>query len=310
MKRRWYEIRNQAEGAEIFIYDEIGMWGITANDFVRDLRDLRGQTLDVYINSPGGEVFDGLAIYNALTKHDSLVNTTVDALAASIASVIAQAGNTRSMVKSAALMIHEPHGLALGTREDMQKMIEMLDTAGDQIAGVYADRAGGTVEEWRSRMADETWYKAEAAVEAGLADEVGGEEAEAKMAAYAGRVFNLSKYQNVPDWVKQQKGKPRDAGRTMSQANLDGLHSAIGQLGTVHGAVCDMGDGCPMDGDASAALELVIRAEDVEAAIENAMPKLIEGLKEAHEPKTPTSTNGFNPGEVIKEAIAARRKGR
>ena len=236
--RSWYEIKN--DSAEVFLYDEIGLWGITANDFVKDLRTLRGQPVNVYINSPGGEVFDGIAIYNALKNHGSPVTVTVDSLAASIASVIAQAGDTRKMAKVATMMVHEPYGYAVGDTDTMLKMAEELDQMGNTIAGIYADRAGGSVEEWRGVMAEETWYKAQDAVDAGLADEIAGAEAKAKMAAYAGRVFNLSKFSKVPADLIQ------DAGRTMSQSNLNQLHEGIAAIASVHGAVCDMGVDCPM----------------------------------------------------------------
>jgi len=206
--RSWYEIKAKKDSADIYIYDEIGYFGISASAFIRELQGLGELPLNVYINSPGGEVFDGIAIYEALGRHEGLVNVVVDALAASIASVIAQAGDQRTMAKAATMMIHEPWGLAIGDSEEMAKMGGMLDLIGDQVAGIYARHAGGTVEEWRTRMAEETWYKADEAVAAGLADMVAGP----SQNAYAGRVFNLAKFNKVPEWVSQETidptGKP------------------------------------------------------------------------------------------------------
>lgn len=170
----WYRITNLGTGtAVIYVYDEIGYWGTTAGDLVNELSQLQGVTaIDLHINSPGGEVFEGIAIYNCLRAHPATITTYVDGIAASIASVIAMAGNRIVMGPHSQMMIHEGSGLCIGDADEMRKMAELLDFQSDNIAGVYAARAGGTVEEWRGRMRTETWYTAETAVEAGLADEV------------------------------------------------------------------------------------------------------------------------------------------
>lgn len=172
--RAWYQISNEVTGGavDVWIYDEIGWFGVTAQDFVLELAGVQATALNVHLNSPGGEVFDGIAIYNALVNHPATVNVTVDALAASIASVIAMAGDTVTMGRHSQLMIHEPYGMCLGNADDMQSMIEQLDRCADNIAGVYADRAGGTVEAWREAMRAESWYTGAEAVAAGLADQV------------------------------------------------------------------------------------------------------------------------------------------
>ena len=245
-RRSWYEIRNAAdEEAEIHIYDEIGFWGISASDFVKELQAITAGIINLHLNSPGGEVFDGIAIYNSLKQHPATVNVTVDGLAASTASFIAQAGDRIIMAKSATMMIHEPYGMAVGNSETMQKMAESLGKIGDTIAGIYADRAGGTEAEWRAAMLEETWYRAQEAIDAGLADEVLA--GKPKATAMAGRIFNLSKFKNVPEWVRQEPAPVQDAGRTMSQANLDRLHGAMEGLASVHEGTCDMADGCPID---------------------------------------------------------------
>src|SRR4030065_1186148 len=100
--RSWYEIKAKQGAADVYIYDEIGAWGITASAFVNELRGLKGKALNVYINSPGGSVFDGIAIYNALSRHEGGVNVTVDSRAAFIASVSAAAGGPRALATSGA----------------------------------------------------------------------------------------------------------------------------------------------------------------------------------------------------------------
>lgn len=170
----WYRISNAIGGgtATIHIYDEISDWGITASDFVRDLSQVSASQLDVHVNSPGGAIFDGLAIMNALRQHPATVNVYVDGLAASIASVIAMAGDRVVMAPNSQMMIHDGSGLCIGNAAEMRAMADLLDRQSNNIADVYASRAGGTAEEWRDRMTAETWYTAQEAVDAGLADEV------------------------------------------------------------------------------------------------------------------------------------------
>lgn len=170
----WYRITNSINGgpATVHVYDEIGYWGITASDFVRELASLNVAEIDLHINSPGGEIFDGIAICNALRSHPATVTTYVDGLAASIASVIAMAGDRIVMAPNSQLMIHDGSGLCIGSAAEMRQMAELLDRQSNNIAEVYAARAGGTVEDWRALMEAETWYTAQEAVDAGLADEV------------------------------------------------------------------------------------------------------------------------------------------
>ncbi len=168
-------IRNGEAVSEVYIYDEIGFWGTDAETFVQQLMEIDSPQIDLHLNSPGGEMWDGVAIYNALKSHKANVHVIVDGLAASAASFIAQAGNKVTMTKAATMMIHDASGLVWGNAADMRKTADLLDKLSDTIAGLYADRAGGTDEEWRALMQEEVWYNAKEAVEAGLADEVGGE---------------------------------------------------------------------------------------------------------------------------------------
>lgn len=171
-RRDWFRIDNSASGtASIYIYDEIGYWGVTAGDFVATLTKLDVRAIDLHISSPGGEVFDGIAIYEALVQHDATVTTYVDSLAASAASFIAMAGDRIVMAKHAEMMIHDALSLCIGNAEEMRKTAELLDRVSDKIAGIYAER-GESAEHWRALMREESWFSAQEAVDAGLADEV------------------------------------------------------------------------------------------------------------------------------------------
>ena len=170
----WYRIENNAGAGTVavYIYDEIGYFGVTASDFVAELSRIEAAEIHLYINSPGGEIFDGIAIHNVLRSHTARVVVQVDSLAASIASVIAMAGDQIVMAPHSQLMIHDGSGLAIGNAEDMREMAELLDRQSDNIAGIYAERAGGTAGQWRKKMQAETWFTAKEAVDAGLADAV------------------------------------------------------------------------------------------------------------------------------------------
>lgn len=176
--RDWCRIVvNKAAGgkpaaADILLYDEIGFWGTTAQDFANQVRDLEVETINLRINSPGGEVYDGIAILNALRDHPAAVNVTVDGIAASAASFIAMAGDSITMNRNSEMMIHDAIGLVYGGPSDMADFAGRLESISNNIASIYAGRAGGTVADWRTAMHNETWYSAQEAVDAGLADQV------------------------------------------------------------------------------------------------------------------------------------------
>ena len=160
------------------MYDDIGGGGlfsngVSASDFAGAIAGVKG-SLDVHINSGGGIVWDGIAIMNAIKGHRGPVTTVVDGLAASIASVIAQAGAERVMQPGSMLMIHDAFAPFEGNAAEMGKMAQTLDQVSDNLAGIYATRAGGTAAGWRDRMRAETWFTADEAVAAGLADRVAG----------------------------------------------------------------------------------------------------------------------------------------
>ena len=194
--KKWYDIRAQAGGAEIIIYDEIGYWGITAKDFLDDLKALGPVAeITVRINSPGGMVFDGLAIHNALKRHAAKVTVYVDGIAASIASVIVMAGDTVVMPENALMMIHDPMGFAVGNAETMKEMAEILDKIKASLVSAYRNKTGLEDEKIAELMAAETWLSAAEAVEMGFADAI---EAPMEIAA----TFDLSRFENLTEQAK------------------------------------------------------------------------------------------------------------
>lgn len=176
--------------ASLHLYGVIGgFWdGIAADEVVQDVRGLDVDTLNVYVNSPGGDVYDGLAIRNALRDHPARVVLTVDGLAASAASVIATGADEVVMGQGAELMIHDAWSIAIGNADDMRANADALDRLSDSAAAMYAERAGGDAADWRALMKAETWYTADEAVTAGLADRT------TATTAPASNLFDLSMY--------------------------------------------------------------------------------------------------------------------
>jgi ATP-dependent Clp protease protease subunit len=167
----WYAIRARGTGAEVAIYDEIGAYGVSAKGFLAELGALpEGTPVDLRLNSPGGSVFDAVAIHNALKRHEGTVTVWIDGIAASAASYIAMAGDEIVMPENAFLMIHDPAGLVMGTAEDMRAMAEALDKVKGSLVSGYAVKSGRTPEEVSALMSAETWFDAADAVAQGFAD--------------------------------------------------------------------------------------------------------------------------------------------
>jgi len=174
MTKNWYQITATKNSAEILIYEQIGenFWGegVSAKQFVKDLNALDVKTITVRINSPGGNVFDGNAIYNALTAHKADIQVKIDGIAASIASVIAMAGDTVEMPENAMMMIHDPAGRVWGTAEDMIKMAAALGKIKTGLVAAYRGKTRMADDDIAAMMTEETWMTAAEAVEYGFAD--------------------------------------------------------------------------------------------------------------------------------------------
>jgi ATP-dependent protease ClpP protease subunit len=188
----WYTIRARDSGAEVLIYDEIGAYGISARGFLAELGALpEGAAIDLRLNSPGGSVFDAVAIHNALSRHAGTVTVWIDGIAASAASYIAMAGDEIVMPENAFLMIHDPSGLVMGTAADMRDMAGTLDKIAGSMMRGYAARSGKPEDDIAAFMAAETWFDAAEALEAGLATR----KAEPVRIAAS---FDIARFRNAP----------------------------------------------------------------------------------------------------------------
>ena len=187
MKQKPINIQIQNKGnktAEVLIYDTIGagwMGGISAQDFAKELKALGTlDTINVRINSEGGSVFDGIAIYNTLLSNKATITVDIDGLAASIASIIAMAGDTIRMANNALFMIHDPWTFAMGSADELREQADLLDKVRDQLVTTYVSRSSIDAEKVSALMADETWMSSQEALDHGLIDEI---TEELKMAA-------------------------------------------------------------------------------------------------------------------------------
>lgn len=212
------------KSADVFIYGEIVSYqwdesDTTATSFKKELDNL-GDVADInlYINSPGGSVFEGVAIHNMLKRHKAAVTVHVDALAASIASVIAMAGDTIVMPKNSMLMIHNPWTFAMGNAAELRKVADDLDRIGGSAFQTYIQKAGDKLSDGKlQEMLDaETWLSADEAYEFGLCDLV--EEANQMAASVSEEMF--AKYKNVPKQIIEQPDKQITAGEMAQRQRI------------------------------------------------------------------------------------------
>ncbi len=211
---KWYSITNKADKAEIWIYEMIGedFWtggGVTAKNFQKELSEIKASQIDLHINSPGGAVFDGITIYNLLKQHPANITTYIDGLAASIASVIALAGDKVIMAENALYMVHNPEGLAMGTATDMRSLADVLDKIASTMVGTYVSKTKKPETDIKAMLDAETWMTADEALEAGFIDEISGE---MDMAACAKFIPVMAKagFKHIPNNLTAKKELPSE----------------------------------------------------------------------------------------------------
>lgn len=168
----WRVVNADGERPRLYVYDIIGGWDSDAAEFVQAVHDIDADALDLHINSPGGFVYDAVAMYEALVQSDAHVHVHVDGLAASAASFLAMAGDTVEVARAGRFMIHDAQLVVFGGPAELREALDVAEAVSDDIAGYYAGRAGGKAATWRTAMSATTWYSAQEAVDAKLADRV------------------------------------------------------------------------------------------------------------------------------------------
>ncbi len=182
---------------DLYIYDVISVWGVSAADVAEALHEAGDvDKINLYINSPGGSIWEGMAIVSLLRRHKAQVNVWIDSIAASMASLIMLVGDTVTMMPGAMVMIHNPSGGICGQARDIKKYACLLDKYTDIGVAMYAARTSQTPEQIREWMDEETWFTPEEAVEAGFADAISDEGEDASL------MFDLSHFKNVPSQLK------------------------------------------------------------------------------------------------------------
>lgn len=313
----WYSIKAKAnDTAEISIYDEIGFWGVSAASFAQDLKSCGNnlKQINLHIHSPGGDVFDGIAIYNLLKNYPANVTVYIDGLAASMASVIAMAGNEVIMPENAMMMIHKPWGIQGGDAEDMRKYADLLDKVENTLIPAYASKTGKTPEELAEMLSAETWLTAKECVEQGFADKL----AEPLVAMASIKSRKLEDFENMPKAMKNMLFKPQgNAGTAALQTTPT---EPVNQAPTA-----------PVDNTAQVQAELNKRNADIKAVFapfgsahsdllveclgdlsitaEQAKDKLLAKLGAGTTPSaavTPYADNGNIVGDSVKQSLLAR----
>jgi|SRR5690625_4695942 len=278
----WIDIRNKSpESADVYIYDEIGFFGTLAIDIRQELRELDTKLINLHINSPGGSVFEGNAIYNLLRNHKAKVITHVDGIAASIASVIAMAGDEVIMAENSMMMIHDPSGVVVGDSDDMRKMADVMDKVKDTIITAYERKTNKDREELSKLMDEETWMTPLEAVALGFADSISEP---MKVAAK----FNLSGFRNAPKSMRLT-GCQSVKGEEPKQTNIDNMKEILNKVKTAFAeddfkasAILMAADGKGIEEIIASYCEHVAKREaDMAAKHEEAIKTLTESHEEA-----------------------------
>lgn len=221
-----HQFKAEANGdtTEITIYGDIGesWWGesVSAKDIQNALDGVETGTITIRLNSPGGDAFDGIAIYNQLKNHKAKVIAYVDGLAASAASIIAMAADELIMNTGSMMMIHEASTFTWGTKADIKKTLNALEGIDKSIADIYMTRYTGERGELDALVEAESWFTASEAVEVGLADKVNKTENDSEIENLKSMVFNL---QNQLTQLQNPKQEPEQRPAASANRNLSKL---------------------------------------------------------------------------------------
>ena len=199
MNEKWYNIQNKAdETAGIYIFDEIGTYGVTAQDFISDIKDLKDKPINLRINSLGGDVFDGMAMYNVIKRREAKTTVYIEGIAASIATIVALAADEVIMAENSLFMIHNAWGGTMGEAKDMRKTADTLDKISSELIDIYMKKTGLSYDALAEMMDEETWLNANEAFELGFIDTISDS---IKVAAK----YDVSKFKNITQEEIQNK---------------------------------------------------------------------------------------------------------
>ena len=199
MNENWYNINSKASKVvDVYIFDEIGMGGVNAQGFIEEIKSFKDSPMNLHINCVGGDVFDGMAIYNIIKKRTAKTTVYIEGIAASMGSVIALAADSVVMAENSLFMIHNAWGGAMGEAKEMKKTANLLDKISGEIADIYVKKTKLPYDKVKEMMDEETWLNAEEALELGFIDSISDA---IKVAAK----YDVSKFKNITN--KEIKNK-------------------------------------------------------------------------------------------------------
>ena len=200
MNKNWYNIKAEAssKSADVYIFDEIGTFGLTAQSFIEEIKSYKDTPMSLHINCVGGDVFEGMAIYNVLKKRTAKTTVYIEGIAASMGSVIALAGDEVVMAENSLFMIHNAWGGAMGEATEIRKTAALLDKISGEIADIYTKKTNLPYNRVKEMMDEETWLSADEAYSLGFIDSISDA---IKVAAK----YDVSKFKNITDKEIQNK---------------------------------------------------------------------------------------------------------
>ena len=226
MNEKWYNIQNKAgETAEIYIFDEIGTYGVTAQDFISEIKDLKDMPINIRINSLGGDVFDGMAMYNVIKRREAKTTVYIEGIAASIATIIALGADEVIMAENSLFMIHNAWGGTSGEAKDMRKTAETLDKITSELTDIYVKKTGLSYDALAEMMDEETWLNAEEAFRLGFIDTISDS---IKVAAK----YDVSKFKNITQEEIQNKLSININNKKMTNELKDWFNSKVEEIVT------------------------------------------------------------------------------
>jgi len=200
MKENWYDVQSKASKdiVDVYIFDEIGTFGVNAQNFIDEIKGFKNSPLNLHINCVGGDVFEGMAIYNILKKRTAETTVYIEGIAASMGSVIALAADKVVMAENSLFMIHNAWGGAMGEAKELKKTANLLEKISNEIADIYIKKTNLPYDRVKEMMDEETWLNADEAFELGFIDSISDA---IKVAAK----YDVSKFKNITD--KEIKSK-------------------------------------------------------------------------------------------------------
>ena len=224
MKNNWYNVQAQSSlGVDVYIFDEIGLWGVNAKDFISEIKEHTDKPMNLHINSIGGDVFDGMAIYNVLKKRQGTTTVYIEGIAASMGSVIALAGDEVIMSENSLFMIHNAWGGAMGEADDVRKTADVLDKISGEIADIYRKKTNLPYNKVKEMMDEETWLNAEEAYQLGFIDSISDA---IKVAAK----YDISKFKNITKEEIQNKLNVNLKSKTMTEELKNWFNAKVEEI--------------------------------------------------------------------------------